>query len=120
MESFKLNGNLNLDIKTLSIVSTDQQLELPTQYTLKQNYPNPFNPTTTISYGLPEASDVSIINDVKGREVTNLVQSSQAAGWYDVQWNGTTEAGNPVSTGLYFARIKAGGFSDVIKMVYLQ
>ncbi|MEA3288423.1 MAG: phosphodiester glycosidase family protein [Candidatus Marinimicrobia bacterium] len=90
-------------------------------FQLSQNYPNPFNPSTTIRYQLGDLSDVSIIiYDVMGREVADLVQAKQASGWYDVQWNGTTDAGNPVSTGLYFARIQAGGFSDVIKMAYIK
>lgn len=90
-------------------------------FRLDQNYPNPFNPTTTIRYGLPEASDVSlIVNDVTGREVSTLVSHSQAAGWYEVQWNGEAGDGILVGTGVYFARIQAGSFSKVIKMVYLR
>jgi hypothetical protein len=90
-------------------------------FELRQNYPNPFNPTTTISYGLPVASDVSlVVYDVTGREVNRLVQTTQHAGWYDVEWNGLDVSGMQVSTGLYFARIEAGGFNQVIKMVYLQ
>jgi flagellar hook assembly protein FlgD len=121
MESFKLNSNLDVSVETIAIVSINQELAMPTQFILKQNYPNPFNPTTTIGYGLPESSDVSIIiYDVKGREVMNLVQTTQSAGWYDVSWKGMTNTNKQVSTGVYFARIQAGTFSDVIKMVYLR
>jgi len=117
-------GETHIDVASsviMSVVSTDNETEIPSSYTLGQNYPNPFNPTTTISYGLPESADVSIvIYDIKGREVTNLVQTNQPAGWHDATWNSMTDAGNQVSTGVYFARIKAGNFTDVIKMVYLQ
>jgi len=124
VDTFGFNSNLESDpaiIRVDIVVGTDSDKLIPTQYTLKQNYPNPFNPTTTIRYSLPEVSDVSIIiYDVTGREVTNLVHSNQSAGWYDVSWNGLSTTGNPVSTGLYFARIQAGGFSDVIKMAFIK
>lgn len=118
-----MNHNIESESVTIPVepdVSVDSEL-IPKMFTLEQNYPNPFNPRTTISYGLPVSSDVSIIvYDVKGCEVSNLVQTHKSAGWHDVQWNGLGDTGHPVSTGLYFARIQAGGFSDVIKMVYLR
>jgi len=88
---------------------------------LDQNFPNPFNPTTTIRYGLPEASDVTLhIYDINGRAINTLVNTSQAAGWYNIQWKGISQDGTPVGTGMYFARIQAGSFSKTIKMVYLK
>ena len=76
---------------------------------------------TNIRFGLPEASEVALyIYDVAGREVKTLVNESQSAGWYTVQWNGTTNNGSLVGTGMYFARIQAGDYSKVIKMVYLR
>ena len=93
----------------------------PRLYFLKQNYPNPFNPTTTISYDIPEYSDVNLtIYDVTGREVTTLQNQEQAAGHYKVQWNGVAESGIQVNTGVYFARLQVGDFSKTIKMVYLK
>ncbi|MFA5832901.1 MAG: fibronectin type III domain-containing protein [Bacteroidota bacterium] len=76
---------------------------LPTVYSLSQNYPNPFNPSTTIKFGLPEASTVSLkIYDVLGREVVTLVNSQLAAGYYSYQWNASG-----LSTGMYIYRITA-------------
>jgi hypothetical protein len=111
-ETFKL---------TVGYVSIVENLAVPSDYALQQNYPNPFNPTTTIRYGLPSVSDVTIvIYDITGREVKTLVNTSQSAGWYNIQWNGITQSGTSVSTGVYFARIQAGNYSEVIKMVYLR
>jgi flagellar hook assembly protein FlgD len=93
----------------------------PDRVHLVQNYPNPFNPVTTIAYGLPETAMVSlVVYDVTGQEVIRLMQARQSAGWHSLQWNGRDTAGHPVGTGVYFARIRANGFSDVIKMVYLR
>jgi len=93
----------------------------PSNWVLNQNYPNPFNPSTTIRYGLPESSDVSlVIYDVRGQVVQTLESGHQNAGWYDVVWNGETADGKQISTGIYFARLLAGDNSQVIKMLYLK
>jgi len=94
---------------------------LPEVFTLQQNYPNPFNPTTTIRYGLPEASDVSlVIYDLKGRVVRSYAQKHQAAGWVNYEWSGMNTNGELVSTGVYLCRLVAGDYSKTIKMVYLR
>ncbi len=116
-------GNSIAANSTVSFVSTFVGVHagLPDVYAMNQNYPNPFNPTTTISYALPEVADVSlIIYDIRGREVNVLVNKAQPAGWYDLKWSGLNAAGNQVSTGMYFARIQAGDFSKVVKMLYLK
>lgn len=94
---------------------------VPRQMHLNQNYPNPFNPTTIISYDLPTVSDVALtVYDITGREVRTLQKHEQPAGHYEIQWNGVDNSGNPVSTGLYFARLLADDYSRTIKMVYLE
>lgn len=93
----------------------------PQTYLLLQNFPNPFNPSTTISYDLQEQSEVSLtIYDISGREVAILKHQEQPAGHYQTQWSGVDELGNPVSNGVYFARLQAGLYSKTIKMVYLK
>ena len=93
----------------------------PTSFQLLQNFPNPFNPTTTIRYGIPEDSNVSlVIYDVRGQVVQTVASEQQSAGWYDFVWNGQTADGKTISTGIYFARLVAGEYSQVIKMLYLK
>lgn len=99
----------------------DEVLNLPEYPTLQQNYPNPFNPTTTIKYGLPEASEVSlVIYDILGNQIQTLETGNCEAGWHEVLWLGDTDNGYTVSTGIYFARITVGGFSETIKMLHLK
>ncbi|MBC8375220.1 MAG: T9SS type A sorting domain-containing protein [FCB group bacterium] len=89
-------------------------------FRLHSAYPNPFNPTTTIQYDISEHTDVSlIIYDVIGREVQTLVSKSLRPGSYSVNWNGSNRDGHQVSGGMYFARLQAGEYSSVVKMVYL-
>ena len=102
-------------------VSVDNDGLIPDSYSLEQNYPNPFNPTTTIRYGLPEASDVSlVIYDLKGRVVKSYSERGRPAGWVNYEWSGTNMGGEPVSTGVYLCRLEAGNFTKTIKMVYLK
>jgi len=94
---------------------------IPNEYFLKQAYPNPFNPSTTISYSLPEQSTVKVIVfDIRGQEVMTLQETKQYPGNYEIQWNGLDQSDNPMSTGVYFARLEAGSYSQTIKMVYLK
>ncbi|MFZ1730715.1 MAG: FlgD immunoglobulin-like domain containing protein [Bacteroidota bacterium] len=96
----------------------------PTAFALEQNYPNPFNPSTVISYNLSEGSVVTLrIIDVLGREIATLVNSSQAAGTYSVNWKGMDKNGVDVPSGNYFYRLDAvpasgaAAFSSTKKMV---
>jgi len=110
-------ASVSLDMNVVSI----DIVEIPEDYNLNAAYPNPFNPSTTITYGIPENSSVSLkIYDSSGRVVRTLVNEPKSAGWYSLQWNGTNANGNQVSTGLYFAGLQAGRYSKVIKVLYLK
>lgn len=89
--------------------------------TLLPNYPNPFNPTTTIRYGLPEASQVQLtVYDLRGEKVAMLIAGQQSAGWHSMQWNGRDDFRQQVSTGVYFYRLVAGEFVKMRKMVFMK
>lgn len=108
-------------IQVLGPVSLDSSRRLPVEYALHQNYPNPFNPVTTMSYDLPSSSDVKLtVYDITGRVITTLRNGHESAGTYEVEWSGTDDPGNPVSTGLYFCRLEAGKYTKTIKMLYLK
>jgi hypothetical protein len=80
---------------------------LPLEYTLSQNFPNPFNPSTTIRYGLPALSRVSItIYNILGQRIAEIFNGEQTAGTYEILWN------NGTASGLYFYRITAVNVSD--------
>ncbi len=92
---------------------------------LDQNSPNPFNPVTTISFTVPAESDGERVTlqvfDVAGRRVCTLVDEEMAGGRYGAVWDGTDEAGQPVSSGVYFYRMDVDGTSSAMrKMVLLK
>ena len=106
---------------TVGYVAIAEALALPTEFVLDQNFPNPFNPSTTLRYGIPEDSDVSlIIYDIRGNTVRSIESGAQVAGWYEHIWNGLDDEGQPISTGLYIARLSTPSFIKSIKMVYLK
>ena len=95
--------------------------EVLDNYKLIKNYPNPFNPVTTLRYDLPENSHVNItIYDMLGRQVKNLINQTQDAGYRSVHWNATDDYGNPVSAGIYLYQIQASEFVQTKKMVLLK
>ena len=93
----------------------------PAEFSLLQNYPNPFNPTTTISYTLPEAGQVSlVIYDMMGRQVSTLVDGFRDAGRYTQQWNAGNDNGTGLASGIYYAQLISGSFQQTIKMVLMR
>jgi photosystem II stability/assembly factor-like uncharacterized protein len=103
-----------------------QQTTTPNQYTLVQNYPNPFNPSTQIKYVLPEESRVVLaVYDVLGQRIATLVDGVLTGGDYAQVWNGHSDAGALVSSGVYFYRLdakpKSGSpFTSIRKMVLIK
>ncbi len=94
---------------------------LPNQFQLYSNYPNPFNPTTTISFDLPKAAQVKLeIINILGQCVNTLIDETQSAGHFDVVWNGKSENGSAVASGIYFYRLTAGDFVESRKMTLLK
>jgi hypothetical protein len=94
---------------------------IPIEFSLSQNYPNPFNPVTTIKFGVPEESKVSLlIFDLLGREVKTLINGNLKPGFHKVIWNGTDHFEKQVATGMYFTVMQSGDFRDVRKMVLLK
>lgn len=95
--------------------------EIKLQYQLRQNYPNPFNPSTQITYTIAQDAEVVVkIYDMLGTEVAELVNKTQTAGIYDVNFNAKN-----LSSGIYIYRITASSksrviFSDAKRMLLIK
>ena len=104
-----------------NFVNQKQSEVIPEQVKLLPNYPNPFRGQTTVSYALPEQSDVRlVIYDILGREVRTLVNDQQQPGLHSVQWDGRNNAGQPVASGLYLSRLVVGEKTQVNKMTLVK
>ena len=100
-------------------LSNEVVIGVPNQFELIQNYPNPFNPSTKIDYSIPFDGKVSLtIFDAMGKEVSKLVNYTQPAGYYTIDFNASEFA-----SGIYYYRIDLNGqsnFTDTKKMLLLK
>jgi hypothetical protein len=72
--------------------------------------PNPFNPTTKIVFELPFESDVRLrICNTAGQVVRTLVEGREAAGPHTVSWDGRSDAGEELASGVYLSELRACG-----------
>lgn len=82
------------------------------------NYPNPFNSSTTISFGIPETSKVSLkVFDIYGREVATLVNETLRQGVYDIDWDAKSSNNSRLVNGAYFYRLVYGNSVITKKML---
>jgi len=88
---------------------------------LAQNYPNPFNPQTTIAFTIKDRGAVTLkVYNVNGELVRTLANETRAAGPYSLTWDGHNDAGQSVSSGVYFYKLVTNNFSQTKKMVLLK
>jgi hypothetical protein len=89
---------------------------VPEEFVLEQNYPNPFNPSTQISFGLPQASHVTIkVYNINGVEVEMLVDEQYPAGKHTVIFNAEN-----LSSGTYFYMMQAGEARQVRRLMLVK
>lgn len=101
-------------------VPSDRDLA-PRRFVLHQNYPNPFNPATQISYDLFQDAAVLLkIYNLRGQEVRTLVDETKPAGTYTVRWDGSSNAGTRVASGVYIYVLRAGEFVQSRRMTFIK
>jgi hypothetical protein len=94
---------------------------IPLESYLGSNFPNPFNPSTTIQYGLKEASSVRInVYNSRGQLIRTLIDESKAAGTYRVVWDGKDSNNRSVSSGIYYFRMEAQDYVKTNKGILIK
>ena len=109
---------VQVDLDGTSMTSDAQlvQMESPVQFALDQNYPNPFNPSTTIRYGLPAKSHVTLlVYNSLGQQVADLVNGDINAGYSEVKFDGSN-----LASGAYFYRLQAGTYLQTKKLLLMK
>jgi hypothetical protein len=102
-----------------SVTSISGNINENLTFSLSQNYPNPFNPSTLIRYSVAREGFVKIaVYDIVGREVGLLVNNNKLAGNYQVEFDSKDFSG--LSTGVYYYKIEASGFTDIKKMILIK
>ena len=107
------------EVTATGIADTDYRNIAPKVFI--SNAPNPFSASTTFSLCLPEAAHVKIcIYDVRGALVSTVVDRIVAPGQHEFPWRvGDGRIGEPGS-GVYLARVYAGGSVQTRKIVIIR
>lgn len=94
----------------------EDELSLPSSFTLKGNHPNPFNLSTTITFELSQPRQVTLeIYNLSGERVSTLLDGPLAAGTNSVDWSA-----DGVASGIYYCKLSTFGESQVARMVLLK
>lgn len=121
-EPFWIREPLRLSVGIRTGIEETINKEILDQYYLSQNFPNPFNPTTIIRFQTLQVGNISIkIYNILGQEIKTVVSDRLSAGSHEVQWDGTDNFGNKVSSGIYIYRMETGtGYVKTRKLVFLK
>jgi hypothetical protein len=89
---------------------------IPSDFVLEQNYPNPFNPSTKISFGLPQRSNVVLkVFNTLGQEVAELANESLEAGTHSYNFDASK-----LTSGIYIYSLQTDAGLISKKMTLLK
>jgi hypothetical protein len=121
-ETMEVYGNTTVDftIEPMEQLSNEGTPDLPNKIAT-HNYPNPFNPTTTISFNIPQQTNVNVtVYNVKGEKVKTLVNSALNSGTHTVVWDGEDDNQNAVASGVYFYKVRTENSTAVKKIMMIK
>jgi hypothetical protein len=99
----------------------DQVTAVIKSFALLQNYPNPFNPSTTIEYQIPSEGIVNVkIFSINGQLVKSFENGHASSGSYTVTWDGKSDAGLSVASGLYIYQVSFSNSVIAKKMMFVK
>ncbi len=107
-----------------AVVSARQRTVVPADEMLLDAYPNPFNSSTVISFSIPLSLAFATVElalyDVQGRLVKHLLSERLPAGNFRRVWDGTSDRGNAVASGVYFYHLFVGDQLLVGKLSFVK
>ncbi len=116
----RISDSHRMEVGAVTTAKSGDRL-LPDQFGLAQNYPNPFNPSTSISFSVPFATNVTLeVFNILGEKVATPFNGLATSGINEVVWNGRNESGKSVASGIYFYRMQANDFEKTYKMVLMK
>lgn len=113
-----ING---LIVEQLSVGIKDEGFLQPEKFQIEQNYPNPFNGMTTIKFYLPESEYVTFqVYNLLGENIFTKDLGEMEKGSHHLIWNAEDNFRSPLTSGIYFYRVKGKEISDTKKLVLLK
>ncbi len=108
-------------IYTISGVETVAGVPTASRTRISKVYPNPFNPSTTIEFSVPAESRTAVrMYDVMGRRLATLTDKTMGPGVYRIRWDGKTDDGRELSSGVYFARVENQLGRDAVRVMMIK
>ncbi len=120
-----LHGPVSAMVTLSSGDITSISPDIPKSFKLHQNYPNPFNPSTRIRFDVPRVKEGPlktslVIYNALGQVVRELYEGDVSAGSFEVEWDGKTNLGTPVPSGIYFAIFRTDNYQETIRLILLK
>jgi hypothetical protein len=116
LSELQTNADAAQAVWNSGVLTSVEDSRVPFSYSLEQNYPNPFNPSTTIRYGLPSRSHVTLsVYNTLGQRVRTVVEGEQEAGYHEVRFDASG-----LASGIYLYRLTAGDFVQTKKLVCVR
>ena len=114
-------SRLMLVIGDATFIDEQKQQLIPEEFLVRQSYPNPFAERVTIEYSLadPVFVELSIYN-ILGQRVRTLIAAEKEAGFHQMEWDGTSDTGEGVASGVYMYVFKAGAYQSTQRLVRVR
>lgn len=93
---------------------------VPHKFSISFN-PNPLSIDAIFQYDLPKTSYITIeVFDISGRSVKTLINGRINAGCHRLTWNGSTDDGTKLPSGIYFICFVAEEHQDIKKLLIIR
>ena len=113
--------NWVLDVHTEVPSAVSEDVTAPTMFSLHPAYPNPFNSNTVIEFSVPVTCQTRLtVYNILGQKVTTLLDDIIDAGEHTIRWDGKSNLGNDVASGVYLIGMDAQSHHRVEKVVMLR
>lgn len=110
----------NVDMNPV-VISKAEPLRIPIFFNVGQNYPNPFNTSTIIEFEIPSESGIyAVIYNMLGNGIRTLENDIRSPGIYRHIWDGRNDAGDTLSSGIYFYVLIVDNYYAIRKIVLLR
>ena len=111
---------INKNLKKLTLFNP-YNLILPDRFSISNNYPNPFNPETRFTVEIPYKEEVEIsVYNILGEKIFTIFNGILQSGFHDFAWDGMSENGVRLSSGLYFLFLKSKTISVAHRLILLK
>jgi len=115
---FSYSGDFKIDEIIVANTQYEVSVSLPlaAEFSLSDAYPNPFNPTTSMALNMPVSSFMKVeVYNVLGQSIETLTSGYKEAGTYNLTWDASN-----VSSGMYFVKAQAEGFTSIQKLMLVK